>query len=653
MTSEPIKLTDPGAWDSIRGPQSNSGVLVTPATSLNLSTVFACVRRSTETLSTLPVHVYRKTAVGREEIEHPVGRLLGLQPNPEMPANVFREVIQGHLELRGRAFAEIVRDGRGQVVELWPIHPDKIRIERTATGNLVYIYIPTNYPFPASKILHFRGFGSTGIDSYSVISLARESIGLGISAQEYGARFFGQGTNMGGFLKHPKGLSDEAFQRLRKDMNQKYKGLERSHGLIILEEGMDYQKVGLTNEDAQFLETRKFQVTEIARWFGMQPHMVGDMEKATFSNIEQQSIEAVIYTWRPRAVRLEQELNMKLLGPGEYIKFSLEGLLRGDIKSRYEAYKIGVENGWLNADEVRSLEDMNPQPDGMGQIFLAPLNMTNKANYLPGAAPADPDPAGDPSRSTRPGHETRVDKRVQESRSVADRRYAADKYRSELRSATEKVVEEELRWIAEELENKDAYAAKEWIIAEFGSMESFVVDTFTPIYRKASEDLYPIFAEELGKDGAANDDFTQRIDEYIASFAKRFVSQDRGELVGAIKEAIEQDADYREAIGSRTESWQEKKPQRIEQLETTRMRNYFALSAYVSMGITKIRSVANGQSCPYCNAINGTVVGVMEPFIRKGEEFKPEGAEYPLVPTSNRSHPPYHDGCDCDIVSEG
>jgi hypothetical protein len=317
----------------------------------------------------------------------------------------------------------------------------------------VYIYIPTNYPFPASKILHFRGFGSTGIDSYSVISLARESIGLGISAQEYGARFFGQGTNMGGFLKHPKGLSDEAFQRLRKDMNQKYKGLERSHGLIILEEGMDYQKVGLTNEDAQFLETRKFQVTEIARWFGMQPHMVGDMEKATFSNIEQQSIEAVIYTWRPRAVRLEQELNMKLLGPGEYIKFSLEGLLRGDIKSRYEAYKIGVENGWLNADEVRSLEDMNPQPDGMGQIFLAPLNMTNKANYLPGAAPADPDPAGDPSRSTRPGHETRVDKRVQESRSVADRRYAADKYRSELRSATEKVVEEELRWIAEELEN--------------------------------------------------------------------------------------------------------------------------------------------------------------------------------------------------------
>jgi HK97 family phage portal protein len=648
-TSENITLKDPGAWENILPTKSHSGAYVTHETALNLSTVFACVRRSSETLSTLPVHVYRKNAIGREEIDHPVARLLGLSPNPEMPANVFREVIQGHLELRGRAFAEIVKDGRGRPVELWPIHPDKIRVERSKTGKLVYVYIPTNYPFPAEKILHFRGFGSTGIDSYSIITLARESIGLGLSAQEYGARFFGQGTNMGGFLKHQKGLSDEAYERLRKEMNQKYRGLERSHGLIILEEGMDYQKIGLTNEDAQFLETRKFQVTEIARWFGMQPHMVGDMEKATFSNIEQQSIEAVIYTWRPRAVRLEQELNMKLLQPGEYVKFSLEGLLRGDIKSRYEAYKIGVENGWLNADEVRALEDMNPQPDNMGQIFLAPLNMTNKANYLTGG---NPPVEKDPQRSTPAIKETRVNRRSRESRSIADRRYTADRYRGELRAATEKVVEEELRWLKEELEHKDAQAAKEYIITEFGSLESFVAETFALIYRRASEDLYPIFAEELGKDTAPGDDFAQRIDEYITAFAKRFISQDRGQLVTAIKDAIDADEDYHAVIDSRTESWPADKPQSIEKLETTRMRNYFALSAYASMGISKIRSVAHGDSCPYCNAIDGTVVDVMQPFVKKGEEFKPEGAQYPLIPTSNRSHPPYHDGCDCDIVSE-
>jgi hypothetical protein len=514
----------------------------------------------------------------------------------------------------------------------------------------VYVYIPTNYPFPAEKILHFRGFGSNGINSYSVISLARESIGLGLASQEYGARFFGQGTNMGGFLKHPKGLSDEAYERLRKDMNRKYQGLERSHGLIILEDGMEYQKVGLTNEDAQFLETRKFQVTEIARWFGMQPHMVGDMEKATFSNIEQQSIEAVIYTWRPRAVRLEQELNMKLLKSGEYVRFSLEGLLRGDIKSRYEAYKIGVGNGWLNADEVRALEDMNPQPEGMGQIFLAPLNMTNKTNYLSDAQPAKGGNNSPAEQNVRPENK---EKRAKiERRSVADRRYISDQHRSELRKATENVVAEELRWIKEELKDKDAYAAKEYIITEFGSLESFVSETFAPIYRKLSEELYPVFAEELDKDSAVTSEFARDVDVYITAFAKRFIAQDRGELVTATKEAIETDEDYHAALDSKTESWSVDKPHKVDRMETTRARNFFAMAAYGSMGVTKIRSVTNGKNCPYCNALDGVVVDIQQPILKKGEEFKPDKADYPLVPTSNRAHPPYHDGCDCDIMYE-
>ena len=724
-------LTNPGWWSSLISGKSNSGVNVTANTALNLSAVFACVRRSSETLSTLPVHVFRKTETGRQEVESPVTHLLGRSPNPWMPANVFREVIQGHLELRGKAFAEIVRDGRGIPVELWPIHPDNIKIDVSISGRLVYTYIPTGYPFQAEKILHFRGLGSNGIDSYSPVALAKESIGLGLAAQEYGARFFGQGTNMGGFIQHKGTLSDEAWDRLRTDLNQKYLGLEKTHGLIILEEGMEYQKIGLSNDDAQFLETRKFQVSEIARWFGMPPHMIGDLEKATFSNIEQQSIEAVQYTWRPRVVRLEQEINMKLLPPGEYVRFSLEGLLRGDIKSRYEAYKIGVINGWLSADEVRSLEDMNPQPDGMGQIFLAPTNMTNKAKYLPEAEdPEGSDPAGanaaaaavddtgagvtlngaqvqaataivmavaagelprnagigqlkilfnlsqsqaeelmgsagdgskltpnkapetNPARSGKI-REIRVDRKKMERRSIADRRYVADKYRSELRAATEKVIKEELRWLNEELKGKTADEAREYIIAEFGSLETFVTDTFTPIYKRASEELFPIFAEEVGSDEKIDDEFRKQLDEYVVSFAKRYLSQDRGSLVNVIKDAIDSEADYTEAVTARASAWKDTRPQQIEQLETTRLRNYFALAAYASMGIKKIRSVSNGKSCPYCNAIDGVVVDVYEPFIRKGEEFKPEGAELPLTPTSNRSHPPYHDGCDCDIVSEG
>lgn len=389
LRSSTLNFLSPAGWENVFYSKSKSGMNVTADTAMNLSAVFACVRRSTETLSTLPVHVFRKTKSSREEIDHPVSELLSRKPNPEMPANVFREVLQGHIELRGVAYAEIVRNGSGIPVELWPIHPDHMTPERKGR-DLIYRYLPTNYEFNPRDILHFRGLGSSGLDHYSIISLARESMGMALAAQEYGSRFFAQGTNMGGFLKKPGVLKQEAFDRLKEQMDQQYAGLQGSHKLIILEDGLEYQKVGLTNEDAQFLDSRKFQVSEIARWFGMQPHMIGDLEKATFSNIEQQSIEAVIYTWRPRAVRIEQEINMKLLGPNEYVKFSLEGLLRGDIKSRFEAYKIAGENGWMNADEIRAMEDMNPQPDGLGKVFLYPMNMANKENLL--LPPADQDP---------------------------------------------------------------------------------------------------------------------------------------------------------------------------------------------------------------------------------------------------------------------
>ncbi len=713
-----IDLKDPRAWESMTALRSKTGIAVTSSTAMNLSAVFACIRTSTETLSTLPVHVYQRSAAGRIELhDHPITRLLSRQANPDMPANVFREVIQGHLELRGKAFAEIVRDGRGDPVELWPIHPDSIQIQRGKKGALQYVYTPTNYIFPAAKILHFRGLGSNGIDSYSVISLARESLGLGLAAQEYGSRFFGQGTNMGGFLKHPKGLSDQAFERLKKEMNQKYKGLEKSHGLIILEEGLEYQKIGLTNEDAQFLETRKFQNSEVARWFGMKPHMIGDLERATFSNIEQQSIEAVTYTWRPRVVRLEQEIAVKLLREDEYIKFSLEGLLRGDVKSRYEAYKIAIENGWMNADEIRAFEDMNPQPEGMGKIFLAPLNMGDKHALLPkeksetaegsdGAAVDDtsagvqlngaqvsaataivekvtagklPKDGGiaqlkilfnltaqqatemmgsagdmlpaDAARSNRSLFQQGESRAQIEYRSLSDRRLIADRYRGTVREAAQKLVNRETAFITEHIEGLTAEEIRTWLQESYGGFSLDVEELFSPIYRAIGRELYPVYAREVGSDPKhIPQGYEDAITRYISSFALRYTSSDKGQLTQIIDEAQEE---FYAEIQTRMASWQESNAQKVEGRETTRIRNYLAKGAYAIAGITKIRSVAHGDNCPYCNALNGKIIGIKEFFIYKGEEFKPEGAQNALIPHVNRSHPPYHDGCDCDIVAEG
>ncbi len=690
-----INLQDATGWDDIFAPKTAAGVTVTHQSALNLSAIFACVRLSTETLSTIPVHIFKKTKNGREEVaSHPVTKLLTRQSNPEMPANVFREVIQGHLELRGKAFAEIVRDGYGDPVELWPIHPDHIRIKRGKKGGLLYEYLPTGHVFPASKILHFRGLGSNGIDSYSVIQLARESIGLGLSAQQYGSRFFGQGTNMGGFLRHPKGLSDQAFTRLREEMNQKYKGLEKSHGLIILEEGLEYQKIGLTNEDAQFLETRKFQNSEIARWFGMKPHMIGDLEKATFSNIEQQSIEAVAYTWRPRVIRLEQEITMKLLREDEYMKYSLEGLLRGDIKSRYEAYKIAIENGWMNADEIRALEDMNPQPDGMGQIFLAPLNMGDKRKLLPteqqsttsnitaitaivekvntGGLPKDAglsqlkilfgltdtqalDVMGSAGGEASLPDAKRVsvssvERRTLEVRSLADRRFIADRYRGEVRNTAQQMVRKEIAYISEHLVGRTAKEMIRWLKDEYPSFSDTVQDLFTPLFRSLGEDLYPVYAAEVSLDADIPDSYRDLITKYVSAFALRYTSSSKGQLVKLIEEFEEE---YQEQVNQRMASWEETNAQKIEQREVTRIRNYLAKGAYGIAGITKIRSVAHGDSCPFCSALDGKVIGIEESFIYKGEEFKPEGAHSALVPHTNRTHAPYHDGCDCDIVAEG
>lgn len=684
-----ISLNDPSGWEDVFSSKTAAGVRVTSNTAMNLAAVFACVRLSTETMSTLPIHVYKKTRTGREVVEnHPVTKLLSRQANPEMPANVFREVIQGHLELRGCAYAEIVRNGYGDPVELWPIHPDHMRPIRNKKGVLQYTYLPTGYIFPAQKILHIRGLGSNGIDSYSVISLARDSIGLGIAAQTYGARFFGQGTNMGGFLRHPKGLSDQAYERLKAEMNNKYKGLEKAHELIILEDGLEFQKVGVSNEDAQFLETRKFQISEVARWFGMKPHMIGDLEKATFSNIEQQSIEAVTYTWRPRAVRIEQEIAVKLLKEDEYLKISLEGLLRGDIKSRYEAYKIAFENSWMNADEIRSLEDMNPQPDGLGKIFMAPLNMGDKRKLL-ADTPATVDTAGiagviekvqngeitikngkallevlfqmdsdqidsllEPQKNSSRSNMRDPETRAQiERRSLADRRMVADSYRVQIRKLAQGLVDEEVRMIRKALEDSSDEEFSSWLTESYPQFASRMQEIFLPLFTQMSEQLYPIYAGEAGLDEKEiPQEYRDLVIKYVSGFALRYTSSSAGQLRKLIEEFA---AEYRERVEERLSSWQQTNAQKVEQREVTRIRNYLARGAYAVAGITRIRSVAHGDTCPYCNALDGKVIDIQKTFISKGEEFKPEGADSALIPHTNRSHPPYHDGCDCDIVAEG
>lgn len=366
------------------GTKSATGITVTPDTALQASAVYACVRVLAETIASLPLHVYRGLPVGKERAtDHYLYPLLHNAPNPEMTSFEFRETLIGHLCLRGNAYAEKVFDRAGRVKELWPLSPDAVAVERyKETKQLVYIItVPRGagqVALGVDRILHIRGLSGNGIVGYSPIKLAKEPIGLSLATEEYGARFFGNASRPSGVLEHPGKLGKDAADRLKKSWEEMHRGLSNAHRVAILEEGLKWNQIGMSQEDAQYLQTRQYQVVDIARIFRVPPHMIAELTRATFSNIEQQSIDFVVNTIRPWLVRFEQALKQRLFDETDreyYAEFLIDGLLRGDIASRYSAYAVGRQWGWLSADDIREMENRNPLPDDQGKSYLVPLNM--------------------------------------------------------------------------------------------------------------------------------------------------------------------------------------------------------------------------------------------------------------------------------------
>ncbi|CFX73274.1 Bacteriophage/Gene transfer agent portal protein [Syntrophomonas zehnderi OL-4] len=341
-----------------------SGKTVNERTAMQTTAVYACVRILAETIASLPLNVYRSTDNGKEKAtDHQLYYLLHDEPNPEMTSFVFRETLMSHLLLWGNAYAQIIRDGRGKVLALYPLLPDRMMVDRTTEGQLYYEYRKdTGYVILRPEdILHIPGLGFDGLVGYSPIAMAKDAIGMAIATEEYGGKFFANGASPGGVLEHPGVVKDPA--RIRESWNAVYQGSGNAHRIAVLEEGMKFQSIGIPPEQAQFLETRKFQTEEICRIFRVPPHLVANLDKATFSNIEHQSISFVVHTIRPWLVRLEQGMNKALLSPSEkgryFVGFVVDGLLRGDYASRMQGYAIGIQNGFLSPNDVRTLENMN------------------------------------------------------------------------------------------------------------------------------------------------------------------------------------------------------------------------------------------------------------------------------------------------------
>ena len=369
---------------------TTSGKTVTERSAMQMTAVYSCVRILSEAVAGLPLHLYRYKEDGGKEkaLDHPLYRLLHDEPNPEMSSFVFRETLMTHLLLWGNAYAQVIRNGKGEVIALYPLMPNKMSVDRDENGRLYYTYYRGSdeaiksrdfaVTLQPSDVLHIPGLGFDGLVGYSPIAMAKNAIGMAIACEEYGAKFFANGAAPGGVLEHPGTIKDP--QRVRESWQSTFGGSGNANKIAVLEEGMKYTPIGISPEQAQFLETRKFQINEIARIFRVPPHMVGDLEKSSFSNIEQQSLEFVKYTLDPWVIRWEQSIQRTLLSQDEkavyFAKFNLEGLLRGDYQSRMNGYAIGRQNGWMSANDIRELENLDriPAEEG-GDLYLINGNM--------------------------------------------------------------------------------------------------------------------------------------------------------------------------------------------------------------------------------------------------------------------------------------
>lgn len=399
LTVEP---RDPEASRVGYSGRTPAGVYVTADSALKNAAVWACVRYLSQSVAVLPWHVHRRTPDGKGSVlmlSHPTDWVLSSRPNPETTPFQFRETLMAWCLLRGNGYAEIERDGAGRVLALWPLHPDRVDVKRD-TANRLYYEVDNETQAPVvlwpEDMFHVRGLGD-GPVGLPVIHYAAQSIGWAQATEIFGASFFGEGANFKGVVKNKKALDSNAMARQRAEFDQLYKG-PRGRRTAHLDMDADFIKVTATPNESQFVETMKYQVEGICRWFGVPPHKVMHLEKSTFNNIEHQAIEVVVDSLTPWVKRFEQEADAKLFGQNRswlYTRMNMNALLRGDFKTRAEGFNIFRNMGILSVNEIRALEDMNPISAAEGGNLRV-----MQGQYVPleriGSEPVAPPPAAPP-----------------------------------------------------------------------------------------------------------------------------------------------------------------------------------------------------------------------------------------------------------------
>lgn len=650
----------------VSGPPTYTGKSVTPDSAMRVATILACVRVLAEAVGQLPWITYRRDDSGsasrRERAtEHPVYELLKSRPNEYMSSIVYREFAVQDLILRGNHYAEIQYDRHGYPVALWPLPAANTKAVKLDDGRVRYfLEVGKDRPIlMPDQVIHVRLLGGL-VSGTGLIDYARETVGYARALDEYQGRFFSNGANMSGYLKHPSKLSKEAKERLRSSWENTHTGLSNAHRLAVLEEGLEWVKTSVSPSEAQAIESRNFTRSELAGIMRVPAHMINDLERATFSNIEHQSIAFVMYDLLPWLVRFDQEYSYKLFTGEErgryYSEFNPDGLLRGDTLQRAQALEVKRRNGVLTTNEWRTLDNQNPIENEFGDALIVPQHnaiVTKDGSILSYDQPLEPGSDEEPARAQK---RSRTD---EELRAWEKRNEAFARRRRQLEKSLEPVFEDSVgrivrreargvRELIHKAENRDRQSFERLLEEFYEDIEwprQYVEAAFRGLWEATKDEL----GDEFEEWPAREEELEEFQNEYLRAFLERYRGRSLRQLRALLTEAAEEALEYDELVEQRISEWEERRPAKVADEETTRGANALAQKVYMIAGLEYLRWFANPTACPFCTRLHGMRVPTGVFFAREGESIEDEAGEQMAV-NHSVSHPPLHEGCECQLM---
>lgn len=677
---------------------TSSGVKIDEHKALDVTAVYSCINLISRHIGSMPLHVYQHLGGDRSRLatEHPLYSILHTRPNPEMTSMSLRSTLQSHLLGWGTFYANIEwTNNYRKVKSIWPLLPDRVSMERDKeTGEIRYIYQLPNGEhrwLRDIEVLRVNGLGYNGLTGYSPILKGREAIGLAIATEKHGALFFQNGAVPGLALTHPGKLSELAHENLRKSWEKEHAGLDNKHRLAILEEGITIKEIGINPQLSQFLETRRFQIEEIARLYNLPLHKISDLSRSTFNNIEHLSQEYLTDCLLPYAVQDEQSYDYSLFREDErgrfYTKHNFEGLLRGDSQARAEFYRTMFNIGAFSPNLILAKENMNPiGPEGdlhMVQVNMMPLSAFLKVGSAAGAADAEgADSATSDDDDVAPpdtlepidadaddarGKRTIANAREARAESIKTNRLRLRaRHRGLFREAAAQVVTREINTVKR-------YADKYIAGGDYDGFDVHVDDfytnvfpeyarlKFTPAVLAYADALGWAARSEVGAEQKEGDDtaMQQFVTDYASTYVARHAQSSRGQIADVVDTArkaegleagkVAEDDSVATAVSDRLNEWGQTRADKVADDEVVRLDGAVCRAVFVDNGFN-LTWVSVGNTCPYCEMLDGMTVGRNGYFLTQDQELQPVGKP-PMHVRFSKHHPPAHQGCDCMIMA--